>query len=439
MKNAGTQTYTYYLAVGIGKMKILHVCFSDSGGGAARAAFRIHRAQCEQGIDSRMLVVEKHSDDPRVIAIPIRLRLFTLFANLIASWLLRQQKTTNSVMHSLNFFHCGVGRIINRLDVDIVNLHWVNGEMLSIGEIENINKPLVWTLHDMWGFSGAEHYDDLSHPERYRQKYTRENRPSDYSGWDLSAWVFKRKKRLWAKRAFHIVTPSRWLKSCVEQSELFNRQPVNNIPNCIDQTVYKPLDKVFSREVLNLPQNKKLILFGAMSSTSDTRKGFHFFCTAIQEMAKDPGWNGKVELLVFGASHGDNEEQLGLPCHYLGQVNDDSSLALIYSSADVFVAPSMQDNLPNTLVEAMSCGTPCVAFDVGGIQDIVDHKENGYIAEAYSTQDLAQGIEWVLSSGDRLANLKNAARDKAKHTFDVKKVVSQYFQLYQRAEEGKKD
>ena len=413
-------------------MKVLHVCYSDTGGGAARAAFRIHRAQCEQGIDSRMLVVEKHSDDLRVIAIPIRLRVFTLLANLIANWLLRYQKTTNPIMHSLNFFHCGVGKLINRLDVDVVNLHWVNCEMLSIGEIANINKPLVWTLHDMWGFSGAEHYDDLSHPERYKQEYTRGNRPSHYSGWDLSAWVFRRKKRLWAENVFHIVTPSRWLKNCVEQSELFNSQQVSVIPNCIDRTVYKPLDKVFSRDVLNLPQDKKLILFGSMSSTSDTRKGFHFLRTVIQKMAKNPEWIGKVELLVFGASHGDNEEQLGLPCHYLGHVRDDSSLALIYNSADVFVAPSMQDNLPNTLVEAMACGTLCVAFGIGGIPDIIDHKENGYIANAYSTQDLAQGVEWTLSRGDRLAQLKAAARDKAKLSFDIKKVASQYLKLYQR-------
>ncbi|WP_440892160.1 glycosyltransferase [Aeromonas dhakensis] len=351
-------------------MRILHLCYSDLDGGAARAAFRLHQAQRSQGLDSHMLVINKCSDDPFVHTVSGLQQLRIKLASALSRLLLRGQKTPNPVHHSLNLFPSGLLREIDRLAPDVVNLHWLGGEMLSIGEIGRIRQPVVWTLHDMWAFSGAEHYDDDKPSQRYQMGYHRESRHEQHGGLDLDRWTFRRKQKAWAGKSFQIVTPSHWMADCVRQSTLFAGLPVSVISNCIDHTLYRPLPRELAREVLGLPQDKQLLLFGAMSSTSDPRKGYHLLIPALQQL-KVEGKAEQVELVVFGASRGDAEQVTGIKTHYMGRLHDDISLCLLYNAANLFVAPSLQDNLPNTLVESLACGTPCVAFDIGGMKDLI--------------------------------------------------------------------
>lgn len=351
-------------------MRILHLCYSDLDGGAARAAFRLHQAQRSQGLDSHMLVINKCSDDPFVHTVSGLQQLRIKLASALSRLLLRGQKTPNPVHHSLNLFPSGLLREIDRLAPDVVNLHWLGGEMLSIGEIARIRQPVVWTLHDMWAFSGAEHYDDDKPSQRYQMGYHRESRHEQHGGLDLDRWTFRRKQKAWAGKSFQIVTPSHWMADCVRQSTLFAGLPVSVISNCIDHTLYRPLPRELAREALGLPQDKQLLLFGAMSSTSDPRKGYHLLIPALQQL-KVEGKAEQVELVVFGASRGDAEQVTGIKTHYMGRLHDDISLCLLYNAANLFVAPSLQDNLPNTLVESLACGTPCVAFDIGGMKDLI--------------------------------------------------------------------
>lgn len=351
-------------------MRILHLCYSDLDGGAARAAFRLHQAQRSQGLDSHMLVINKCSDDPFVHTVSGLQQLRIKLASALSRLLLRGQKTPNPVHHSLNLFPSGLLREIDRLAPDVVNLHWLGGEMLSIGEIGRIRQPVVWTLHDMWAFSGAEHYDDDKPSQRYQMGYHRESRHEQHGGLDLDRWTFRRKQKAWAGKSFQIVTPSHWMADCVRQSTLFAGLPVSVISNCIDHTLYRPLPRELAREALGLPQDKQLLLFGAMSSTSDPRKGYHLLIPALQQL-KVEGKAEQVELVVFGASRGDAEQVTGIKTHYMGRLHDDISLCLLYNAANLFVAPSLQDNLPNTLVESLACGTPCVAFDIGGMKDLI--------------------------------------------------------------------
>ncbi|MGY4027443.1 glycosyltransferase [Aeromonas rivuli] len=406
-------------------MRILHVCYSDLDGGAARAAFRLHQAQRSQGLDSHMLVINKCSDDPFVHTVSGLKQLRIKLASALSRLLLRCQKTSNSVYHSLNLFPSGLLREVDRLAPDVVNLHWLGGEMLSVGEIGRIRQPVVWTLHDMWAFSGAEHYDDDKLSERYRTGYSRESRHEQHGGMDLDRWTFLRKQRAWAGKSFQIVTPSHWLADCVRQSTLFAGLPVSVISNCIDHTVYRPLPRELAREALGLPQDKQLLLFGAMSSTSDPRKGYHLLIPALQQLSAE-GKAKQIELVVFGASRGDAEQVTGIKTHYMGRLHDDISLCLLYNAADLFVAPSLQDNLPNTLVESLACGTPCVAFDIGGMRDLIFGEHEGELINEISFNELSCTLDSIF----RKTYNKDIIYQRSLNRRSLCKVVKLYSEAY---------
>jgi glycosyltransferase involved in cell wall biosynthesis len=409
-------------------LRVLHVNTSDVEGGAARAANRIHRALRSIGVDSHMLVINRREASVHVLRpLSAMQRGLHLVKAAGGSRIAACQRTpTNPVVHSINYFSSGLADWINKSDFDIVNLHWLGGEMLSVEEIARIRKPLCWTMHDMWAFSGAEHYDDLDYPGRYREGYTAATRPSGYSGPDIDAWVWRRKQKAWTGKRFHLVSPSRWLAGCAKQSALMGRQSCEVIPNCVDMDIFKPVDRQVARNILNLDSDKRYILFGAMSSTSDRRKGFHLLERALRRLSEQVGIAGNVELLVFGAQPPVSTPDLGLPAHYLGTFHDDVSLALLYNAADVFVAPSLQDNLPNTLVESLACGTPCVAFALGGMLDLVEHGVTGMLAEPGESDSLASRLFETLERPPS----RTGIRQKAMQAHEGKVVAERYSALY---------
>ena len=201
------------------------------------------------------------------------------------------------------------------------------------------------------------------------------------------------------------------------------------IPLGLDTQVFKPLDQTFSRKALNLPENKKIVCMGAVKSTTDVRKGFDYLARAARTLANE-GWGDRLLLLVFGASDTSPAIDLGLETRIVGTVYDDFSLALIYSAADVFVAPSIEEAFGQTVLEAMGCGTPCVAFNVGGIPDMVEHGRNGYLAPARDGQALAGGIYWILQDDQRRAHLGFNARTKVEEEFTSRVYAQRYFDLY---------
>lgn len=410
-------------------MKVLHLCYSDLEGGAARAAYRLHRAQRSQGLDSHMLVINKSSDDPHVHTVTALRKLRIKLASFAASLLLRWQKSSNPVHHSLNLFPSGLLGEIERLAPDVVNLHWLGGEMLSVGEIGGIKARVIWTLHDMWAFSGCEHYDDERPSERYLTGYKAESRNPLHKGLDLDRWNFRRKQKAWAGKQFHIVSPSNWLAECARQSVLFAELPIHVISNCIDHELYRPLSREFAREALGLPKDKQLLLFGAMSSTSDPRKGYHLLLPALQKL-KEQGKAERIELVVFGASRGDAEQVTGIKTHYMGRLHDDISLCLLYNAADLFVAPSLQDNLPNTLVESLACGTPCVAFHIGGMSDLISDERLGKLASDISSRSLLDSIDVLFSSFNPV---RTEIVDMSKAQYSESLVTEKYYGVYKKA------
>lgn len=401
---------------------------SDAGGGAARAAYRLHEALRQSGVDSRMVVARALTDERWILGPEgkIARALPLMKAPLVESLIGCLCDTPNASAHSSAVLPSSLLKRVERVRPDLVHLHWVGGETLSITEVGRLQWPVVWTLHDMWAFCGAEHY---AYDQRWAEGYRKENRPEDETGLDVNRWTWNRKKRRW-RRPFHIVTPTRWLGECVQRSALMAEWPLTVIPNPIDIERWQPVDKLVARRLLGMPEKRHLLGFGAVGGGKDPRKGFDLLLKALAALRLDIS---AVELVVFGQRASEARVEVGFPVHYMGHLSDDLSLKLVYSAVDAFVVPSRLDNLPNTGVEALACGTPVVAFDTGGLRDIVQQGRTGYLARAFETEDLAEGIRWVLEDAHRHERLRDDARAYAVANFAYPVVADQYRRVYEGA------
>ena len=405
-------------------MKIIHLNNADTSGGAARAAYRIHHSLLNSGLHSRMWVNVENSGDWTVSGPKDRWRkAFVQMRRHSVFPILKTMQTQNSILHSPAILHSSWSKIINQSDSDIAHLHWIGGEMASISDIGSIKKPVVWTLHDMWAFCGAEH---VSWDERWREGYTRKNRPPSERGFDINRWTWNRKIKHW-KHPFNIVAPSRWLAECVQDSVIMRDWPVTVIPNCIDTQIWQPIEKILARKLLGLPTETPLIAFGTYGANSEYHKGFDLLVKALKHLS---GLTEGAELVIFGQPEPKNPPKLGFTVHFMGHLYDDLSLRLLYSAVDILVVPSRKEAFGQTASEAQACGTPVAAFKIGGLSDIVKHKHTGYLADPFDTEDLAEGIKWILS--DRTSGrLGQFARERSLQKFSYEVVSAQYQAVYQ--------
>ncbi len=411
-------------------MKILIVNTSDSKGGAARAAYRLHKALLQAGIDAHMLVQHKEGDESSVISTGSTNTLQKCLALLRAAIdqipvKLYKKRARTLFSPAWSGMGSKIVQRINEMDPDIVHLHWICNGVLRIEDLAKIEAPIVWSLHDMWAFTGGCHYD------KECGKYLAECGVCSVLGSsvenDLSRKVFERKRRTYFKMdRMYIVGLSKWLHKTAKQSTLLAQKRHINLPNPIDTTLFKPVDRIEARKLWRLPQDKKLVLFGAVNPLEDSRKGFFQLSKALRGINR----TGDTELVVFGSSRPENDPEFGFETYYLGSLSDDVSLVSLYSAVDVVVVPSLQENLSNTIMESLSCGTPVVAFDTGGNSDMIEHKKNGYLAKPFDAADLAKGIEWVLESDDYV-DLCRRAREKVLEEFDAETVAREYIKLYE--------
>ncbi len=415
-------------------MKVLQLNHSGTDGGAARAAYRIHHALRDSGMDSRMLVNVAATGDWTVQGPTskwgkaigrIRSHLATPLRNLL--------HTGNPIIHSPGLVPSHWPERLNASDADLVHLHWVQGEMLSIADIGRIRKPSVWTLHDMWAFCGAEHYTP---DHRWRDGYRSDNRPFHESGFDLNRYTWQRKRKHW-RRPLQIVCPSQWLADCVRASDLMREWPVAVVPNPIDIGRWQPIEQHLARQLLGLPQDCPLLLFGAMGGGTDPRKGIDLLLAALAQLRAETNLQ-TLQLVVFGQCAPQSPPQLGFPVHYTGHLHDDLSLRALYSAADAMVIPSRQDNLPNTGLEAHACGTPVVAFNTCGLSEIVADRVTGALAEPFEPASLAEAIRWVLQDPQLHQSLRHAARQRAEELWNPARVAALYSDAYQQAMDGQR-
>lgn len=414
----------------INSMRPLIVSYTDFYGGAARAAYRLNSALRHNMINSSMLVIKKLSDEPFVITCETKLRrycypIFNRFINKI----INLQKDANPILHSLNILPSRLYNHINDSRADVINLHWINYDALSIDQIGRIRKPVVFTLHDMWAFCGAEHLDSDFENPRYEQGYSKHTRNPGHKGLDLNRWTWQRKLISWQEPR-NVICPSNWLANCVRSSALMGSWPVHVIPNVLDTEHFKPIDKKFSRQILGLPSDIPLIAFSNFST--GYYKGFDLLNQALLSLSRDVHIKG-VECVAFGQNDYPNRFSFGFPVHVIGRIYDDWSLVLLYNAVDVVLVPSRIENLPQVATEANACGTPVVAFDIAGIPDSVAHKKTGYLAKPYSTDDFAYGIQWVLENNSCDKSLSLAARERAVSLWSPEIIVQKYIDIYKKA------
>jgi glycosyltransferase involved in cell wall biosynthesis len=389
-----------------------------------------------------MRVIKKASSDSSVVGgIPLTTNPFFISARKrLQKSVSSLQRLTTRKQRSLGWPNTGLAREINQLpEIDIFNLHSLVDNTLSIKEISQLNKPIIWTMHDMWAFCGTEHYLDLetswedkSEIPRYQQGYTHDNRPTGESGFDLSLYSWKRKMKYLSNRNLHIVCPSEWMRESACSSILARNWPVHKIPYPIDTDRWSPLDKVECRRRIGLSLDKKIILYGASGGTSNPRKGFDLLVSAIEKilvMNADLGLPD-FEVVVFGQATPDQSTSPHLPIRYIGHLSNETDLVAAYSAADIYALTSRQDNLPNTGIEAHACGTPVVGFRTTGINDIVDHNSTGYLASPFDTVELAHAIIALLSNDKMLRVSAHNARNKALETWSENRVALKYLTLY---------
>jgi len=412
-------------------LKVLIVNVSDSIGGASKAAYRLHKSLLEEGLDSKMLVRNKRTDDPTVVSVPDS-KFEDVYFNTLRPFIdqipVKFYRNRARIPFSVSWVRSKkTVKKINYLNPDIVHLHWINGGFLSLKDLTKINKPIVWSLHDDWAFTGGCHIKwDC---EKFMYKCGACPLLGSSSQIDLSRITWFRKKRTFKKiKNLTIVGLSKWITKNSQNSSLLRNKPHINLPNPIDTFFFKPFDKKEARRLLNLPMEKKLILFGAMNVTKDINKGFHKFIEAVRMLSLEHS-----EIVIYGAGNPIDSINLKLKVHYLGLFFDEVSMVALYNACDVLVVPSLQENLSNTIMESLSCGTPVVAFDTGGNSDLIDHKKNGYLADSYDVRDLAIGIKWILSLPEKdYKKVSQNAREKIIKNYNSKLIAKKYIELYKK-------
>jgi glycosyltransferase involved in cell wall biosynthesis len=403
-------------------MKVLHINQSDISGGAGIAGYRLHQGLLNRGIDSRLLVGNAQTKSDRVATVERQYRLENQFfrfsrylglnyLNLISSFNIPKHKFYQEA-EILNFH----------------NLHTGYFNYLTIPDLTE-NKPAIFTLHDMWSFTGhcAYSYDCDRWKSgcgkcAYLDTYPNVQKDNTRLEWKLKNWIYSRSN-------LTVVTPSKWLTEQVEQS-ILNRFPIHYIPYGIDTQAYQPLNRDVCRQILDIPAESKVLMFGAQDLT-DSRKGGDLLLKTLEILPQS--LKAEIVVLTMGKCNTKVLETLRLKTLSLGYLSSDRLKSVAYSATDLFVFPTRADNLPLVLQESMACATPMVSFKVGGVPDLVRHGITGYLASPEDTQDMSEGIIELLEDEDLRQQMSQNCRAIALEEYSLELQTQRYIELYEKA------
>lgn len=383
-------------------MKVLIISTADRAGGGAIAAFRLMEALNKNGVQAKMLVRDKTSDALTVAKagtiIPKILERLRLMLKLCKP--LRKTWGYDTASDGIDILSTPEYQ-----EARVIHLHWVNQGMLSLKQLQKMvtdNKRIVWTLHDEWAFRGVIHYktDNPGIPER------------------LENSVLQKKKDIYQQGRIRFVGCSQWITDLAR--EAMPDQDIRHINNCIPHTIFHPTDRDEARQQYGLPTEMKLVLF-CSQKVDDERKGMKYLLEAMQILDGED-----IGLVIVGKNA--TMPETHCPVYPIPYIDGEEKMACLYAAVDCFVTPSLQDNLPNTIAESMSCGTPCVGFNAGGIPEMIHHKQDGYVAEYRNSQDLADGIRYVLSHPE----FRDTAMHSAAHDYSETRVAQEYIKVYER-------
>lgn len=407
-------------------MNVLQVNTVDSQGGAGKAAFRLHQSLPEQGVFSRMLVRTKVSKRKEVFALADISPAYIRLADRIGISL-------NELLGWQFSFFPGTHRLPDHnllQNIDVINLHNTHGNYFSHTVLPQLTQqyPVVWTLHDMWAFTGHCAYSgDCSRWKigcgkcPYLDVYPKVKR-------DFTAAMWRQKERIYKRSKLKIVTPSTWLADLARSSPLLGQFEVVCIPNSVDTAVYHPIPQEAARQTLGISSEKRILMFAA-HNPQDKRKGLDILIQALHQISPS---KHKLQILLVGETHSDLATQLPFPVVEVGQVQNDRLMAACYAAADIFVLPTRQDNLPNSLLESIACGTPIVSFNVGGVPEVITHMETGFLAEPETATHLKEGIETLLVDSSLLRKMSNYCREIALEKFALSVQAQRYKSLYKK-------
>lgn len=359
----------------------------------------MHNALNESDSDSSILTLFSDINDNEKIIYPGKMSKVTSWIDDRISSFMEKGRKKEFGLFSYPVLGTDISDIRQVRESDIIIIHWVQAgffNLRSYARLADLGKPLIVVMHDMWTFTGGCHYSFSC--EKYKsgcfecQVFIRKKQN------DLSVRGFERKKKLFSRyNNLFFVSPSNWLHNCAKESALLNNKPVFHIPNIIDNKIFKLIEKKAARSLFNLNPDDKIIAFGAVS-INDPFKGWNYLQEALEIYKQKSGSSG-ISVLIFGrVSNSQLKEKIPFNTKFTGFLKDEYSLVMVYNAADVFVTPSLADNLPTTILESLSCGTPVVGFNTGGIPEMIEHKSNGYVARYKDSEDLAEGIRFCMES-----------------------------------------
>jgi glycosyltransferase involved in cell wall biosynthesis len=406
-------------------LKVIHLNITEKYGGAAKAANRLHKELIKSGVDSKILVLKKETKDATIIeasslySTPVKLRLFCRkILNRIKQFLINPKYGFNNKTLLFN--------ILKKLDFDILHLHWVTGGYVNLGEFKNLNKQIVWTMHDCAAFTGICHV--IGSCEKFVTQCGKCPQIGSSNQKDVSNREFQRKLRIYRKTRLHFVSPSNWLALTCSKSPLLKDKGITIIPHGLDLEIFTPIDKIAAKGALLINSDAKVILCGAVT-LDDDNKGMNLFSQTLLYMQK-LFLRDEIQIIFFGEG-GIVKEDNFFNTFFLDYISDEKLLRIYYSAADVVVIPSKQESFGQVTLEAMACGTPVVAFRATGSLDIIDHLKNGYLANPYEPNDLALGIKWCLDNNQENVLSKNAL-EKVLSSFRIGASAKKYLELYTR-------
>ncbi len=410
-------------------MKIVLINTSENKGGAAVACKRLYNNLRQHGIDCKLIVFNKVSTDDNVIQIPLStLNYFLLKILFFIELLIQRFLKRKHVDFSFTLFGLNLSEIKEVKEADVIHLHWINNSFVKINDIQKLidsEKKIVWTLHDMWLFTGGCHY--ANECELYKDTCTKCPQ-LNRSIIDTAKNQQLKKARLNLER-IKIITPSVWLKEIAAKSYLLRNSEIEAVPNCVDTNFFRRIDKLEALTNLNLriDANEKILLFVAMNA-NDPRKGYFELIESLKHWILTS--TETINLIIIGRlAELPDLDQSKIKIHTLGRIFDINLIVSAYSCADAFLMPSKQDNLPNTIMESLSCGTPIVAFSIGGIPEMVSHKNTGYLVQQGDTIGFATGIQWVLNN---TSHLHNSCLQFAKENYSYDIIFSKHLEFYKK-------
>jgi glycosyltransferase involved in cell wall biosynthesis len=379
-------------------IKVVHLQYSPVSAGSA--ASRLQKAFLDNGIDSSILsLMPVDTNNEAVKQLRKRSTIIAGLDHRLQSSIIRKNVKPDTGLFSYPLLGNNISELPQIKNADIIYIHWVLHGFMNLKNIRQVielGKPVIFFLHDMWTITGGCH-----HSFGCDKYMTHCNNCPMFERKTIIDWAsseFDKKLKLFSTyNNIYFVTPSKWLYDCAKQSALTKDKPVFYIPNVLDRAMFKPFDKKVAKQILNIDPEEKVIAFGAVTVTSPY-KGWAYLQKALEILKSDPGFD-KISVLIFGSEHDQVvADAIPFKTKFMGYLKEEYSTMLVYNAADVFVAPSLAEAFGYTIFEALSCGTPVVAFGTGGIIDQVTSKKNGYLAKYKDSEDLAEGIKYCLNN-----------------------------------------